>query len=196
MISILQWPKPRRAFAAIGVGLALAVTTVSGVVAEAVLSNNFHVVVPGELYRSAQPDAGFLARVHAEAGIRTVINLRGANPEANWYRQETAEAERLGVRVIDFKMKASRDLTPTQAQSLIEVMRDAPKPLLIHCQSGVDRTGLAAALYLAAVKNDGEAAAEWQMSLRFGHVSLPFLAGYAMDRTFERLEPGFGYSGS
>jgi protein tyrosine/serine phosphatase len=187
---------PRRALIALVAGLGLALSTVSGVVADALLSNNLHVVVPNELYRSAQPEPGFLIRLRAETGLRTVINLRGANPGADWYRNETEEAARLGIQMIDFKMKASRDLTPNQAAQLIELMRDAPKPLLIHCQSGVDRTGLAAALYLAAVRNDGEAAAEWQLSLRFGHLSLPFLSGYAMDRTFERLESSFGYTGS
>jgi protein tyrosine/serine phosphatase len=187
---------PRRALLALGAGLALGLTTVSGVVADAVLSNNLHVVVPSEVYRSAQPEPGFLTRLSQEVGLRTVINLRGANPGAGWYQSEMAEAARLGVRVIDFKMKASRDLTPNQAAQLMELMRDAPKPLLIHCQSGVDRTGLAAALFLAGVENGGESAAEWQLSLRFGHVSLPFLSGYAMDRSFERLEPSFGYVGS
>ena len=53
-----------------------------------------------------------------------------------------------------------------------------------------------AALYLAAVKKAGEAAAEHQLSLRYGHLSLALFAGYAMDRSFERMEPSLGFPDS
>jgi protein tyrosine/serine phosphatase len=75
-------------------------------------------------------------------------------------------------------------------------MERAEKPILIHCKAGSDRTGLAAALYLLTVNKPDEAAAEGQLSIRFGHFSLPFLPEYAMDRTFEALEPSFEYLGS
>jgi protein tyrosine/serine phosphatase len=76
------------------------------------------------------------------------------------------------------------------------LMEFAPKPILIHCRECADRSGLAAAFYLAAVKKSGEAAAERQLSIRFGHVAIPFVGTYAMDRTFESMEPAFGFSGS
>ncbi|MFD2031462.1 tyrosine-protein phosphatase [Ancylobacter dichloromethanicus] len=52
-------------------------------------------------------------------------------------------------------------------------MKDAKKPILIHCQAGADRSGLASALYLAAIKkNSAEAEAEAQLSIRYGHFFL------------------------
>jgi len=71
-------------------------------------------------------------------------------------------------------------------------MKGAQKPILIHCREGADRTGLASALYLAAIKKAGEAVAEGQLSIRYGHISLPFIPEYAMDRAFETLEPSLG----
>jgi len=68
--------------------------------------------------------------------------------------------------------------------------------MLIHCKAGADRTGLASAIYVAGVAKEGEMAAESQISLTYGHLSLFFIGAYAMDRTFERLEPMFGFLNS
>jgi protein tyrosine/serine phosphatase len=87
-------------------------------------------------------------------------------------------------------------LTEAQAAELVQLMRDAPKPVLIHCQGGADRTGLASALYLAAIEKRSESAAKGQMSIIYGHIPLPITHAYAMDRTFEKLEPILGFSNS
>ena len=102
----------------------------------------------------------------------------------------------LGLAHFDFRMSAKTELSPAEAEALLALMEAAPKPLLIHCQSGADRTGLAAALYVAAVKRWGEAAAEAQLSLLYGHVAAPFAKGWAMTSTFEALEPALGYPDS
>jgi protein tyrosine/serine phosphatase len=83
-------------------------------------------------------------------------------------------------------------LTAEQSTNLIGIMKEAAKPILIHCQGGADRSGLASALYLAAVKKAGRATAERQISIRYGHFSLPFIAEYAMDRTLEAFEGSLG----
>ena len=53
--------------------------------------------------------------------------------------------------------------------ALTEALRTAPQPALIHCKSGADRAGFAAAVFLLL---QGKPAAEAmrQLSLRFGHV--------------------------
>ena len=76
-----------------------------------------------------------------------------------------------------------------QVNQLVAIMRDAPKPILIHCKAGADRTGLATALYLSRVALLSEKEAESQLSIRYGHVGIPYLsATYAMDRTWENAE--------
>ncbi len=153
------------------------------------INDNFHTVVAGELYRSNQPNAGDLARYVERHGIRTVINLRGVRPDKPWYPIEVAEAKAAGVKLVDFHLSASRDVDTTRMQQLISVMRDAKKPLLIHCKAGADRSGLAAALYLAAVKKESVAIAERQLWPTYGHLPLPFLDAYAMDRSFDVFKP-------
>lgn len=167
-----------------------------GYVTIAAVTGNFHTVSDGEVYRSAQPSAHSLARYHRKFGIRTVINLRGENESESWYRDEIETSERLGIRHIDFRMSAKRGITNKEAWRLIEIMRRAPKPLLIHCESGADRSGLASALYVAAVERLGEQAAEDQLSLRYGHIAAPFGKGWGMTVTFEEMEPSLGYRDS
>jgi len=170
--------------------------TAGGFYAHMVWTSNFHPVIAGEVYRSSQPSAETIAQFQKQYGIKTIINLRGDNSGHHWYDNEVAEAKQLDINHIDFRMSSARELTQAQAEQLVAIMRDAPKPILIHCQAGSDRTGLASALYLAAIAKTNETTAEHQMSIIYGHVSLSFLRAYAMDRTFEKLEPWLGLSSS
>ncbi|MDG5495543.1 dual specificity protein phosphatase family protein [Niveispirillum sp. BGYR6] len=160
------------------------------------VTGNFHTVIPQELYRSAQPSPAQITAYAAAYGIRSIVNLRGPNPGRDWYDAERATAQLLGIQHVDFAMSAKRPLDDARAAQLIALLRAVPKPVLIHCQAGADRTGLASALYLAAVAGQGEEAAEGQLSVLYGHVGLPMLGPYAMDATFERMEPALGFPDS
>lgn len=159
-------------------------------------TGNVHTVVAGEYYRSAQPKPGAIATAAQEHGLKSVINLRGRHPGAKWYEAEKREAEAAGVQMIDFRMSDGEHMTHAEAFKLIDVLRDAPKPVLVHCLRGADRTGLASALYLAAIKKDTEFNAELQLSLLYGHLPLYFNKSYAMNMTFEDMEPLIGYTDS
>lgn len=160
-------------------------------------TNNFHEVLHGELYRSAQPNGRELASYASGHGIRTVINLRGEHVGTGWYDEELKASTDLGLKHIDFSMSSRTELTPKQANDLIRIFETAEKPILIHCKAGADRTGLAAALYLASVGQAGEEAAEAQLSLLYGHFPIPvFSAAYPMDETFEVMEPSLGFPDS
>lgn len=161
------------------------------------LSGNFHAVVAGQVYRAAQMDGQKLVRWKRDHGIATILNLRGQNDGADWYETERAVADRLGIAHLDFRMSAANELTPDEVQALLALMRDAPKPMLIHCMGGSDRTGLASALYVAGIAGGGEEAAEWQLSPIFGHIGIPWLSNaWAMDVTWENVEPMLGFPDS
>lgn len=153
------------------------------------LSGNFHPVIEGQLYRSAQPSADQLASYIKAHGIKTVINLRGAHPNTPWYDNEVAMSQGLGVKHIDFGMSATKMVSAEKADELVRLMANAEKPILIHCQSGADRSGLASALYSRNVAGMDSEKAEGQLSFYFGHVGLPIVsAAYAMDRSYEEIE--------
>jgi protein tyrosine/serine phosphatase len=158
--------------------------------------NNFHPIVDGKAYRSAQPSPEEIEAYRKTYRIATIINLRGKQTGQAWYDAEVKAAKALGIRHVDFAMSPRRILQPAQSQALIALMKSAPKPILIHCQAGSDRTGLAAALYLAAIEKTGEKAAEGQLALRFGHLSIPVLGAFEMDWSFELMEEALGFPNS
>jgi protein tyrosine/serine phosphatase len=153
------------------------------------LSGNFHPVIDGQLYRSAQPTADELAEYVRAHGIKTVINLRGSDPGTPWYDDEVAMADGLGVKHIDFGLHASKVVSAQKIDQLIAMMAAAPKPILIHCQAGADRSGLVSALYMRKIAGLDERQAEGQLSFYYGHVGIPVVsAAYAMDQTWEEIE--------
>ena len=93
-------------------------------------------------------------------------------------------------------MSAKREFTEERLIELVEIVRRVEKPVLVHCMSGADRSGLVSALYVAAVAKLGEEAAESQISFWYGHIPLWFSPAYAMTRSFETLEPALGFHGS
>jgi hypothetical protein len=114
---------------------------------------NFHWVVPGEAARAMQDWAGGLSRFLKRRGIRAIINLRGRNQDLSWWQKETAIAKAAGIAHLD-AMLDSRKL-PTQAMltCLIAAFDAAPRPFLLKCSGGQDRTSFAAALYI--IHRDG-----------------------------------------
>ncbi len=133
---------------------------------------NFHWVREGEAARSSQAHFGGLARLMRRHGLKAIINLRGENSDLSWWRYEKRICERLGAQHFD-TMLDSRHL-PTRAMlaDLLDAFERAPRPLLIKCSGGHDRTALASALFL--IQRDGwsaRAVAERQYDPRlYGHL--------------------------
>ena len=110
--------------------------------------DNFYAVDDGNLYRSAQLSPRKLKKIIQEHGIRTIINLRGENPDQDWWQNERAVAQELGVEFHNIAMSANRFPSRDQLLKLLDLYDNAPRPLYIHCRGGRDRTGEAAAIYL------------------------------------------------
>jgi protein tyrosine phosphatase (PTP) superfamily phosphohydrolase (DUF442 family) len=167
---------------AVSLGLTtLSIGAYSGVV---IYQGNFHAVSTGVMYRSAQPDTADLERAAREHGIKSVLNLRGPNPGSPWYDEEVAAARTLGLVHYDYGLSAHRFVTGQQIAEILDIVRRAPKPLLVHCKSGSDRTGLVAALFRYALGAASAEEADRELSLLYGH--FPYLTSRsgAMDDSF------------
>ncbi len=149
-----------------------------------VLGGNVHAVIPGKVYRSAQLSGKSIQALSAQLvgnsqsavmknnGIRTVINLRGGSLENEWYRQELNDCAKIGAKHIDISMSARRMPPPDMMLELLKAFDTAQYPLLIHCQGGSDRTGLASTIYLNLYeKIPLDTAEQQQLTFRYGHIS-------------------------
>ena len=150
------------------------------------LSGNVHQIGTSEVYRSAQLSASGFESVIEDHKIKTVINLRGAQQNSDWYDAERATSAKRGVIYIDLPLSANEEPDEAILDHLIATMRDTPKPLLIHCEGGADRSGLAAALYQHVIVGESYEKAAAELSFRYGH--FPWLTSHtgAMDRAFAR----------
>lgn len=148
---------------------------------------NIHEVEPGLVYRSGQLWPSQLSALIKEKGIRTVVNLRGVNKGTAWYDSEIEVAQTTGTKHISLPMSARREPSNELLQSLIETLKTAQYPILIHCEAGADRSGLASALYQFVVKKKPVDQSAGQLSLRYGHFPWLLSRTGAMDRTFWRV---------
>ena len=129
--------------------------------------HNFAQVAP-DVYRSNHPDH-VRFRTYAEQGIKTVLNLRGAAKQSH-YLFEAESCAALEMTLVDIKLSA-RQAPPVEIlTALLASFETMEKPVLIHCKSGADRTGLAAVLYLLIVEGQPLDVARRQLSFRFLHI--------------------------
>lgn len=132
--------------------------------------SNFHAIVEGRAYRCAQPGTDIIEHAVREHKIRTIVNLRGENEKQNWYQIEKAACARLGVRMIDIRLSASAYPSRENLLKMYDLFADpANEPILLHCKSGADRSGMAAALWrMTALKQDAKTALA-ELSMKYGH---------------------------
>jgi protein tyrosine/serine phosphatase len=148
---------------------------------------NFHAITHGEAYRSAQLDRDELEYYINRHNIRSIINLRGKHPDKPWYREETEVSLIYGVRHYSIPLSSSFEPDEAVVRKLIEVYNNAPRPVLIHCQAGADRSGLASAIWKVVVDKESKSVAEKQLSIFYGH--LPIGKAQAMDSFFRKWNP-------
>jgi protein tyrosine phosphatase (PTP) superfamily phosphohydrolase (DUF442 family) len=136
------------------------------------LGSNFHTVVPHHCYRCGQPTPSSLAALVHALHIRTVINLRGwqiDEDEELWFRPEVDAAAALGVKLVHISLSAYTPPSAQEFRALIRALDEGPEPILLHCHSGSDRSGLASATYLLLKTDTPLEEARWQIHWRFGH---------------------------
>lgn len=151
------------------------------------LVGSIHAVTPGVVYRSAQLNGAKLADTLDKYHIKSAINLRGENVGEGWYSDELSITAAQGADHFDLGMWARSQPNEKTIERMFEILKSAPRPILIHCNSGADRTGLVAAVYKRFIEGQSPEEAAHQLSFRYGH--FPWLGSRtkAMDGTFSRL---------
>ncbi|MEJ6388981.1 tyrosine-protein phosphatase [Gymnodinialimonas ulvae] len=129
------------------------------------LWTNFH-KLDEHVWRHNHPSPARLARLQA-MGAASILSLRG--PKAAVSRMEASACAALGLPFRTLSMRAQALPAKAQLVGLFEALREMPKPMVIHCKSGSDRTGLAATIYLHAFLGVPLAQARKQLALRYIH---------------------------
>ncbi len=135
------------------------------------LGANLHTVLPGKVYRGAQPTEASLDRLVREYGIRTIVNLRGCSTPLDWYLDEGRVAQQHGIALEDISLSAVHLPSAAELRMLLEVLDRSEYPIYLHCRHGSDRTGLAAAIVLALQEDVPYAEARRALGLYYGHLS-------------------------
>lgn len=141
---------------------------------------NAHWVSP-ELIRTNQPWPYQLAR-WKEAGVRTIVNLRGGF-DGSFYALEKQACEEVGLKMVNFTV-TSRDVPSAEkvlaARDLFETL---DYPAVMHCKSGSDRAGIMSVLYAHFRLGQPIRQALEQLSFRYLHVRQGYTG--VLDYVFE-----------
>lgn len=131
---------------------------------------NWGVVEAGRLYRSNHPLPWQLDAAQRRYGLRSVVNLRGHRQDCGSDALGRARAGSLGLIHVDAPFESRGAPHQDRILRLARLFAELPEPVLIHCKSGADRTGLVAGIWLLLQGRGVEAALD-QLHWRFGHVA-------------------------
>lgn len=127
---------------------------------------NFYQVVPG-VYRSNQPTHKRFVQLK-EMGLKSVLNLRGAAGAAH-YLVEEESCRALGLILVNVTFHARHAAPSADIQNLIDAFRAIERPFVMHCKSGADRAGFAAAIYLIVIEGKSISEARKMLSAKYIH---------------------------
>ena len=117
--------------------------------------------VSEDLYRAEQPGELAFEQL-AAAGIKSVLNLRR-------HHSDEEKVAKTDLFLCELPVNAG-DLTESQLRSALLLINAMPKPVLVHCWHGSDRTGAVVAAYRVVMENWGieDAISELERK-EFGH---------------------------
>ncbi len=96
------------------------------------------------VYRSEQPNKKEFKTLEAY-GVKTVLNLRRLKADDKKAKHTELHLEKLSLK--------SAEMTEKHIIEALRILKDAEKPVLIHCWHGSDRTGIISAAYRIVVEN-------------------------------------------
>ncbi len=117
--------------------------------------------VSNDVYRSGQPDDDGFEELE-KRGVKSVLNLRE-------YHSDDDEAEDTSLTLYRYRLAAG-SVTKEDLMKCLLIIDQAPKPIVIHCWHGSDRTGIVVAAYRIVMRGwDAAKAKQEMMEKKYGH---------------------------
>ena len=142
---------------------------------------NFH-KIDSNAYRSAQLFSFNMPYYVKKYHIKSILNLRGTDNK--FYKDEINISKKYNITHYNYSISASHIQTMKAMNKIVDIIKNAPKPILIHCKAGADRTSLATALYLYNEKK--YTIAPKAFSLEYLHFPWLWSKTNAMDESFDK----------
>jgi protein tyrosine phosphatase (PTP) superfamily phosphohydrolase (DUF442 family) len=149
------------------------------------LDDNYHTVVKGRIYRSAQPSPLALEKYIQNNKIKTIINLRGRQEGKEWYQEERAVAKSYGVELYDIEFSAFKLPQISKLDTIVKILQNSERPIFIHCRGGSHRSGLISALALAIELDSPIPLLKKQFSWRYFVLPFPRSTGDLFFASYE-----------
>lgn len=149
--------------------------------------NNLH-RVSDEWYRSAQPGGPEIKAMIRDNGIKTVLRLVGTDDgNQRSFAEESVAVAEANATLIVCSMATSRLPYRSELSRLFEALDTIEPPVLVHCDAGSDRTGLASVIWLHDYRDRPLKEARKQMDFfPYGHVR--FGAAHAISDFLDQYE--------
>jgi len=129
---------------------------------------------------------GHLTRTLRDRGVRTVLNLRGANPDQSWYRDELAATRSAGATQVDVSLSSCIWMSRVQLRTLVKALDEMTYPVLVHCSWGSERTGLVSAI--AELLREGSTLDDARRQFTLWHLYAPVGDGRIMSEAIDQYE--------
>jgi tyrosine-protein phosphatase SIW14 len=100
--------------------------------------------VDDEIFRCEQPDMLGFQELEG-LGIKSVLNLRNKHSDSLFLLNSHLNCFKVNME--------AKDIADTEIIMALRILKDAPKPIVIHCKHGADRTGVVVAMYRVVFQN-------------------------------------------
>lgn len=105
-------------------------------------------VVDEKVWRGSAPHAMKTYRALADAGVTTIVDLRGEHDVQAGAAEKTRALAEIGVRYVSLPTRDGQPPSPEAVARFLEETRRSPGKVYVHCGAGVGRTGSMASAYL------------------------------------------------
>lgn len=142
--------------------------------------------VSADLFRGGQPTDAGLEKLK-ENGFKTIVSLRCSHAVI---AHEEEQAKKLGLTFVSIPMGGIHPPSSTKIQKFLSIVKDPDaKPVFVHCEEGVDRTGTMVAFFRQEVENWSAAQAYREMVKLGFHQSYFWLADAVFDYEEDKGNP-------